>query len=291
MPHRLPSSLTLAAVLVCLTPAAISATTTTVECGQLSSYTAPDPVAPATGSLTIGLLPAWTIASDATLSPAVQANLVAVAGTGPSCLTVDRDNSDVITGLDFAATGTITGPVIYNGALPGEVFADRILVPTFITDAYPGLAAVFVASRQAGTNAIATFAVDTSNGRFTGVDASASFCGAADLAGNGDGTVGAATIPASVLDPTSTARLSAANGDSACADVDVEATLDGSGNLTVATQVVVTLAAQATPPDTASSPSVAPPSSGTGLPGLVLFASIVVVCAAAGDLKRRRLAP
>ena len=291
MPYRLTSSLTLAAVLVCLAPMAISAATTTVECGQLSSYTAPDPVAPAAGSLTIGLLPAWTIASDATLSSAVQANLAAVAGTGPSCLSVDRDDGDVITGLDFAATGTITGPVVYNGALPGEVFADRILVPTFITDAYPGLAAVFVTSRQAGTDATATFAVDTSNGRFTGVEASAAFCGAAGLAGNGDGTIGAATIPASVLDSTSTARLSGANGHSACADVDIEATLDGSGNLTVDTQVVITLAAQATPPDTASSPRATPASSATGLPGLVLFVAIVLVCAAAGELQRRRVAP
>jgi hypothetical protein len=216
------------------------------------AYTAPDPIAPADGSLTIGLLPTWAIDSGATLSPAIQANLASVAGSGPSCLALETDGSDVITGLDFAATGTVTGQVVYEASIPGEVFAERLLVPTFITDAYPGLAAVFVTSEAAGTEVTATFQVDTSTGQLTGVTAHAGFCGPADLAANGDGLVGAATIPAAVLDPTATAKLTKANGNSACAAVDIDATIADGGSLDLETNVVITLAAVATPPDTAA---------------------------------------
>ena len=251
MTSRFPSIMVAVVALFGLVPGAAAATTA-VECGQLMAYTAPDPAAPADGSLTIGLLSPWTIAADATLSSAIQANLASLAGTGPSCLVVDRDGGGVITSLDFSSSGWITGSVVYAASLPGEVLADRLLIPTFITDAYPGLAAVFVASEQAATNATATFDVDADSGRFTGVEATAHFCGAADLAGNGDGMVGAAVIPASVLDATATSRLAAANGDHGCADVVTTGTVDGSANLSLATQVVITLAAQATPPNTSA---------------------------------------
>ena len=244
--------LSLAAVLG-FVPAAAAATT--VECGQLIAYTAPDPVAPADGSLTFGLLAPWTIAADATLSPQVVANLASVAGTGPTCLTVDRDAGGVITTLDFASSGSITGPVVYSGTLPGEVLADRLLIPTFITDAYPGLAAVFVTSEHAGTAATATLDVDTETGRITAVEAVAHFCGAADLATNGDGRIGAATIPAAVLDASATTKLRRANGEHGCADVDTRGTIDGSGNLSLTTRVVIALAAEASPPNTAAAAS------------------------------------
>ena len=250
MPTRFVPALGVATLVLALVPAATAAASTTVECGQIMAYTAPDPVAPTDGSLTIGLLPTWAIESAATLSPAIQANLASVAGSAPSCLAVETDGSNVITALDFAATGTITGHVVYEGSIPGEVFADRLLVPTFITDAYPGLAAVFVTSEAAGTEVTATFQVDTSTGQLTGVMAHAGFCGPADLAANGDGVVGAATIPAAVLDPTATAKLAKANGNSACAAVDIDATIAGGGSLDLETNVVITLAAVATPPDT-----------------------------------------
>ena len=290
MRSRLASSFVLAIAVLVLAPATINAATTTVECGQLVSYTAPDPVAPATGTLTIGLLPAWTIASDATLSAAVQANLASVAGTGPTCLEVDRDDSDVIIGLDFAATGSVSGGVVYDAALPGEIFANRLLIPTFITDAYPGLAAVFVTSQQAGTQATATFDVDTATGRFTGVQADAMFCGPVDLAGNGNGTVGAATIPASVLDAAATARLAAANGGHGCAEVHIEATIDGSGNLTLDTRVVITLAPEATPPNTTTQHNrgAAAPVSQAGSLAIVGLGGFVLVIALTRSARRRR---
>jgi hypothetical protein len=251
VPRRFVPALGVATLVLALVPAATAAASTTVECGQIMAYTAPDPVAPTDGSLTIGLLPTWAIDSDATLSPAIQANLASLPGSSPSCLALETDGSDVITGLDFVASGTISGDVVYEASIPGEVFADRLLVPTFITDAYPGLAAVFVTSEAAGTEVTATFQVDTSTGQLTGVMAHAGFCGPADLAGDGDGIVGAATIPAAVLDSTATAKLVKANGDSACAAVDIDGTIGG-GGLDLETEVVITLAASATPPDTAA---------------------------------------
>jgi hypothetical protein len=253
VPSRLFSILVVTLALLGLAPAAQAAST--VECGQIIAYTAPDPVAPSDGALTIGALAPWTIAADATLSSAVQANLASVAGTGPSCLLVDRDGGGVITALDFATSGSVTGPVVYSAGLPGEILADRLIIPTFITDAYPGLAAVFVTSQVAGTDATALFNVDASTGRFTGFEGIAAFCGAADLAGNGDGLIGAAIIPAAVLDAAATATLTAANGRQGCADVHTDGSIDGSGNLTLTTEVVITLAAQASPPATSTGPA------------------------------------
>jgi hypothetical protein len=272
------------AALLSLGAHGVAAATTTVECGQLMAYTAPDPLAPADGSLTIGLLAPWTIAADASLSPEIQGNLASLAGTGPSCLVMDLDAGGVVTGLDFSSTGSITGSVVYMASLPGEVFDDRLLIPTIITDAYPGLGAVFVASQQAGTIASATLAVDAETGRFTGVDASAHFCGAADLAGNGDGVIGAATIPASVLDATDTARLGASNTGHACADVDVSATIDGSGNLSLTTQVVITLAAKESPPDTAVS---GPPGRETSVDSKAGWIAMIAVLAFVLTARRR----
>ena len=255
MPSRFVSILVALAALLGVAPTGAAAATTTVECGQVVAYTAPDPLAPADGSLTIGLLPSWTIAADATLSAAILANLAAVAGTGPSCLVVDVDAGGVITALDFASTGSITGPVVYDSSVPGEILADRLLIPTFITDLYPDLAALFVASRLAGTEATVIFDVDPTTGQFTGFEGFAHYCGAADLASNGDGLIGQARIPASVLDAAATAKLASADGGPGCADVDTTGTVDGSGNLSLTTHVKISLAAEASPPNTAASAS------------------------------------
>ena len=285
MSSRIASILFTAAALLWFVPGAAAATTA-VECGQLMAYTAPDPVAPADGSLTIGLLSPWTIAADATLSPEIQANLASVAGTGPSCLLVDRDAGGVITGLDFSSSGSITGAVVYQASLPGEVLADRLLIPTFITDAYPGLAAVFVTSEQAGTNATASLSVDPESGRIIAVEATAHFCGAVDLAGNGDGLIGAATVPASVLDAADTKRLATANGGHGCAAVDTTGTIDGSGNLSLTTEVTISLAVEASPPNTTASADRAGPAAVDPRVGLVALAAILAF--ALGLRPRRR---
>lgn len=241
------------AVLLLLSfPAHLAASSSVVECGQITGFTAPDPVAPDDGALTIGFLPPWVIAPDATLSASVVANLLSIVNTGPSCLAMDLDDGEVITALDFASQGDVAGEVVFDSGFGGYVFADRLLVPTFITDAYPGLAGTFVTSAAAGTEASATFFVDTTTGQFTGVDVMAGFCGPADLAGNGDGTIGVATIPAVLLDAADTAALAAADSGQACASVRSQGTIaNENGELSITTDVTITLDAHVT----ASAPS------------------------------------
>jgi hypothetical protein len=227
-----------AVLLLARPPQGVAAASFIVECGQVAAYTAPDPTGPADGALTLGLLPSWTIAAGATVSAAVAANLAGLAGSSPTCLSIDLDDLGVITSVDFATEGVVGGAVVEDAGLGGYVFAARVLIPTFITDAYPGLAAVFGTSAAAGTDATTTFSVDTSTGQFTGLDARAAFCGPADLAGNGDGLVGAAAIPASVLGAGATEALDAANMDEACAVVRVLGVIGNEG-LEIETEVAI----------------------------------------------------
>jgi hypothetical protein len=223
-----------------------------VECGQISAYTAPDPAGPTDGSLTIGLLPPWTIAADATVGANAAAALPSIAGNAPSCVTIDVDGSGVIHSIDIAPTGEITGTVAFEASFPGYIHADRLLVPTFITDLYPGLEAIFATSYAAETVATVVFTVDVSTGQFSGVDARAHFCGDADVAGNGDGIVGDAVIPAEVLDATDTERLAGAGSREACATVRTVGTIEPNGGaLDLTTNVRITVAGSgATPPPT-----------------------------------------
>lgn len=243
-----------AVVLAIASPGLVAAgTASVIECGQIVAYTEPDPGAPADGSLTIGLLPAWTIAADAVIGASATSILPSFAGSGPSCIELELGVDDRVTGLDFAPEGSITGAVVYDSGTDFYVFADRLLVPTFITDAYPGLAAVFATSAVAGTPVSSTFTVDVTSGAFTGVAASASFCGHASLDGDGDGQVGEAIIPAAVLDPQSAGRLERANGRVRCADVETQGTVGNGLDLTT-TVDITGFGPDASPPDTAAMP-------------------------------------
>jgi hypothetical protein len=220
----------------------VAAASSTVECGQVTAYTAPDAAGPTDGSLTIGTLTPWVIAAGATLSAAVAANLPAAVGTSPVCLDTERDGGGVITGLDFAPEGNVSGPVVFDAAHDGYDFAQRLLIPSFITDTYPGLAAVFPTSADAGTDATVTFFLDVSTGRLTAIDARASFCGRGDLAANGDGIVGEARIPASVLDATDSNRLANAGSRRTCATVRSHGSLDpDTGALSLTTTVTISV--------------------------------------------------
>jgi hypothetical protein len=279
-PNRLASIPVLVATLLLVSlPATVAAASSTVECGQISAYTAPDPIAPADGSLTIGFLPVWTIAADATVSAAVQSNLASIVNSAPSCLAMDLDSGGVVTALDFASTGTINGPVVFNSGFGGYVFADRLLIPTFITDAYPGLAGIFGTSAAAGTDASATFTVDQATGVFTGLAAEAAFCGPGDLAGNGDGLVGAATIPASLLDATDTGALGGANLGQACATVSIDGTIDlaNQGQLTLTSDVEISVAPDPPNTSTAGPEGIGSgPASPVGLLGLLALSLLIL---------------
>jgi hypothetical protein len=259
------------------------------------AYTAPDPAGPTDGSLTIGLLPPWAIAADATISPNVAANLAGLAGTGPSCVTMVVTAS-VITSLDFAAQGDISGSVVFDSGFGGYIFAQRLLVPTFITDAYPGLAAIFATSAKTGTDVDGTFFVDTTSGQLTGVDVRAAFCGPGHLASNGDGIIGAARLPAAVLDSTDQLALANAHSRQTCASVRTQGTINtGTGALSLSTTVRLVVAPAAAPsslgtaPPTSTLPEITAPSPRDDS-GAALAIALVGLLTLVGVLRRTTIA-
>lgn len=228
----------------------------TVECGQLTAYTAPDAGGPTAGTLRIGTLTPWEVLPAASISAAAATALPTIVNNAPTCVSVEFDADGKITSIDFAPHGDVTGSVGFDSGSGFYLFADRLIVPTFITDAYPGLAALFVTSYQAGTSLSVTFTVDVASGAFTGFDGHEAFCGAASVTGSGDGKIGNAIVPASVLDAADIAALTGATGANVCAAVHATGTVvaDSGGTLAVDTDVVISVTAIATPPVEIPSP-------------------------------------
>jgi hypothetical protein len=241
---------------VSIAPVTAIGASSIVECGQLTSYVAPDPAGPTDGGLQLGALDPWVVLSTATVSPDAATALPALAGSGPTCLALDLDDFGVVTAIDFAPTGQISGQVAFDAGPGFYLFADRLIVPTFITDAYPGLAALVVTSYQAGTVLDMTFSVDATTGQFTGFDGTAAFCGLGSMTTSGDGRVGDAVLPAAVLDGTDRSRLDDAGNRTACAAVHSTGTIDqGSGTISITTTVDIDVAAGSvalTPPPTST---------------------------------------
>jgi len=252
-----------------------------VECGQLSAYTAPDPVTPADGSLQLGLTPAWDILATATISPAAATGLPSGAGSGPTCLALTFDGSGKITSIDFAPSGTLEGLVTFDAGSSTYLFADRLLLPSSIADAYPALSALFKSSSQAGTPLQITFTVDVTTGAFVAFDGHASFCGKASLDSAGLGHVGKATLPAAVLGSTARKNLVKFTGQRVCASVHSTGTIDPrTGDLTTTSAVLISLAdpgAAATPPATSTDavPSTGPSPESNQVVWWLGFASVI----------------
>ena len=282
-----------ALLLATLGAAPILASAPTVECGQLTAYTAPIPAGPTDGSVTLGTSSTWVVLAAATISPAAETNLPNDVNSGPTCLALGLDSNGKVTSIDFAAQGTIVGKVTFDSGNGFYVFADRLIVPTNVTDAYPPISALFKSSYEAGTSLSVTFMVDTTTGGFSGFDGHSAFCGAASLDSKGVGHVGKATLPAATLNKAAKATLKSADGAHACATVHSTGTINSSnGNITTSANVVITVtAAKVTPPATTTS---APGSTGsTPVSGqlalwLALVSGAVVVTARRWDRRSRR---
>ncbi len=269
MPFR--RSLAMAAVvgvvaLLGVIPSPALAATSVAECGQLTGYVAPDPVGPADGSVQLGT-DTWTILAAATVSPAAAAALPVSVNNGPTCLALDLDVDGKVTALDFAPTGFLSGHVALDSGSGFYLFADRLIIPPFVTDATPGLAAIVVTSAQAGTPLTITFTVDTTTGGFTGFDGHAAFCGKGSLTSGGVGKVGNAVIPGSVLDAGDKKALKSAGSRQTCASVHAVGTIDSqTGNLAVTSAVTIRVATAGvtiTPPPTSTETPNPAPSSDT----------------------------
>lgn len=263
-----------------LAPASTIAASSVVECGQLTGYVAPDPVGPVDGSVQLGTQ-TWPILAAATISPAAAAALPTSVNNGPTCLAMDLDDDGNATAVDFAGTGTLSGHVVFDTGSGFYLFADRLIIPPFVTDANPGLAALVVTSEQAGTPLTITFTVDTTTGGFTGFDGNAAFCGKGSMTSTGDGKVGNAVIPGSVLDAADRKALKNAGSRQTCATVHAVGVIDSqTGNIAITTTVTITVAAAGvtiTPPPTSTeTPDIETVSSATDL---ISWLAIVVATA------------
>ncbi len=239
----------------------VAAASSSVECGQLTGYTAPDPSGPTDGSLQIGLLTPWVILADATVSADATTSLPSIVNNSPTCVALDFDDGGAITSVDFAPEGVVSGTVTFDSGSGFYLFAGRMIVPDFVTDAYPGIAALFVTSYQAGTDLTVTFTVDPTTGQFVGFDGHAAFCGKGGVDSNGDGRVGDAVIPAEVLDAEDLAALEGAGKHRTCAAIHSSGTIDpDDGSIVTTTDVVITVAGSgATTVPTAPPTSIADP--------------------------------
>ncbi len=283
----------LAAVFATTPPLDAAAASSSIECGQLSGYAAPDPSGPADGSLQLGIADSWVVLADATISPAAEAALPGNVNSGPTCVALDLDDDGAITALDFAAEGSIQGYVDFDSDSGFYVFEGRLFVPTFITDSYPGLASLFATSYQASSELTVDFVIDSASGAFVGFDGRAAFCGTGSVTSDGDGQVGKAVIPAAVLTKANLAKLAKAGSYRVCAAVHSSGTIDpDTGDIQTQTAVTFDVAspgATVTAPPTSiavAAPVEAAPSRAVG-PALVtvLIVSMVLVC-----IRRRRAA-
>jgi len=268
----------------------VAAASSAIECGQLSAYTAPDPSGPTDGSLQIGTLDPWDVLATATVSAEATSALPTIVNSGPTCLALDFDGGGKVTSIGFAAQGTISGYVSLDLGSGFYLFDDRLIIPPFVTDAYPGLAALIVTSDRAATVLTITFSTDTTTGAFTGFDGHAHFCGPGSITQGGDGQVGDALIPAAVLDANDIAALQGAGQHAVCAAVHSVGTIDsGTGNLSIDSDVVITSAPSAPnptgPPSDSADAAQATP--GGSVPIVPVLAAVVLV---ATLLTTRRLA-
>ena len=215
-----------AIVLSVLAPTTVLAASSSVECGQLTGYTAPDPAGPTDGSLQLGQTSPWVVLATATVDPAAAAALPPLVNSGPTSLALDFDDDGAVTAIAFAPTGSIEGTVTFDPAPGSTSSRTGSIVPTFITDAYPGLAALFVTSYQAGSTLSVTFTIDATSGEFTGFDGVAGFCGTGSVTVDGDGQVGDAIIPAAVLDADDLDALQGAGSRRTCASIHSSGTIN-----------------------------------------------------------------
>jgi hypothetical protein len=252
------------------------------ECGQLTNYTAPDPVAPADGSLQLGTSPAWDVLAAATIPANVASALSSGGGSGPTCLALGFDGTGKIASIDFAAQGTLNGPVTFDSGSGYYLLADRLLLPKTIADSNPVLSALFEGSNQAGTPLKITFHVNTTTGAFESFVGSAAFCGPASLDSKNVGHVGKAKLPAAVLGTTARKNLKAFAGRRVCATVHGTGSIDpDSGDLSASATTAIVLAnpgPAVTPPATTTSSEAAASTS----PAFSELAWAVVLAIAAG---------
>lgn len=269
----------------------VSAATSVSDCGQFRDYTPPDPAGPTDGTITLGQLSPWTIAADASLSSAITTNLPTLIDSQPTCLALDLDDSDRITAMDFAASGAISGPVVYDSGFDGYVFADRLLLPASVATSEPGLEVLFVTSADAGSTLRVAFDIDPATGAILGFHGRTRICGTAELLPGGKASVGGATLPAAALDPADTDAIDEAGTDPVCASIRSVGTIDPSSGLALTITVVISAATAPTitPPPTSTTPTASRSTRSDVSQPLLLLATFAVGLLTMRKRRHRRL--
>lgn len=293
------ASLGAVAVASLLITGAAQAATTTVECGLFRDYVAPDPVAPADGSITFGLSASpEIIAADATLVPPADTNLSSLGGGAPTALTVVRDLG-VITSLAFAPSCTLTGDVVFVPDLfgpgaDGYTVNDRLFAPTALMGINDGLAALIPTAAANGSQLSIQFTIDTTIGTPSAFHAGVTLVGGVKLKPNGDIVVGSARLPASTVSDAARERLREAHrlGVVATVDVSGEGAPDNAAPGGVAMAITLAVSFETgtpapTPsgvPDTSVRPTVSHPTDIT--PWLAILLFLAAAAGAAASVER-----
>ncbi len=238
-----------------------SASSPETECGVVREYIPPDAASSTEGAIAFGLRgPIEAIAPDATLVGAVATNLPWLVGGTPTCLTVIRE-SGLVTSLQFAPSGTISGPVTFMADIlgPGQsayIVGDRLLVPVDILAGAPGLAAMIIAPAEAGSELSLTFQFNVATGGPTGFVGTTTLSGIVTIEENLDVRIGGATLSASLVDDGARATFAEVDALGVSATVRIDGTGsidDDSGAVTVSLMFNVDFV----PPSSSPQPSAA----------------------------------
>ncbi|MGZ8562066.1 MAG: hypothetical protein ACXWWU_00425 [Candidatus Limnocylindria bacterium] len=209
-----------------------SASSPTTECGVVREYSPPDAGTSTPGAIAFGLSgPSEAVAADAALVGAVATNLPWLVGGTPTCLIVVRV-SGLITSLEFAPSGTISGPVTFMADLlgPGQdayIVGDRLLVPVDVLTVVPGLAALIVAPAEADTETSLTFQIDVASGGPSGFVGTTQLAGMVTIEDTLDVRIGEATLSAAVVDDAARAAF----GEVAALGVPATVRIDATGSI------------------------------------------------------------
>ncbi len=283
--------------------------TTTIEAGTYFDYVAPDPVAPAAGSIRFGFDGSIeAIAADAELVPPADTNLSSLGNGAPTCLEVTRV-ADAIVRIAFVEQCTVTGtvelvPDIFGPGADAYVIGGRLAAPAELVDGDPAFGTLIGIPAQTGAILSVTFFVDITTGIPDGFFGETEAAGPVTMLPGGDVMVGAATIPAAVIDDASRASLQEAAdlGVDATVAIAADGTIAQTGDPVLEVQLSVSFSVPTPVPTSAPTTAPTPAASllpdtsvtdgdGGSLPGILAAAALAtaMACAVAIRFTVRRM--
>jgi hypothetical protein len=226
-----------------------------IEGGAYFDFVAPDPGAPAPGSITFGFSGTpEVIAADAVLVPPADTNLAFLGGGTPTCLGVTREGG-TITRLAFVAECVVSGTVTFvadafGPGAGGYLIGDRVAAPQELVEGDPAFATMIGVPADGGGTLSIIFQIDVTGGFPTSFIGETDVTGAVATLAGGDVAVGSATLPDAVIDDASRALLeeAAALGVNATVGIVGNGVIQQKGDPELQIELTVTLASGPTSP-------------------------------------------